>query len=319
MRNWVTVSLLAAFVIGLGTASADVISPNVPGAPGTGAVHYYARDRGQAVGYLGPDGTYTRASASDPWVGITPFSLPSQRLMPGESTWGIFAIRELEAGSTENPNYIQTLLGGSVYYEWTDTNNMTGNTAIVGMYYGGWDSKVTLSNGGTTLSVETVGAHIEVWAVDKSWINLEGSSQGPRFDPNWRTAANQYLGWVDSNATTSVKLLSGTSTSVRFIGTQLNGGANPFAFDGQSHLYFNVDANDSSGLWNSIWGGSNYFTDPTGAHADLDLSFDIDPGSYGWSTNSHDDGGVIVPEPATLGLLALGGLAMLRRRKTRAI
>jgi len=292
------------------------------------AVHFYNRDRDMTTGYLAADGTYTRATPTSAFspAGLTAFPDASllARSGPGggtESSWGIFAVRIIEAGATFAPGTpvadIFKKLSGDITYEWTDTNSMTNNTALVGVFYDGWDSSVTIA--GTTLIVQTKQTKFELWAVDKATVNTSGASQGPAFVPANRTAQNRYTGWVNGGGTL---LLSGLSTYERFVGTQTGGG--PFVFDGQTVAYIDITAAGvpgiGPGVWNTALANNNYFTDPDGGTtADMKLTFDIDPGLDGWNVNSHDDGGTLamVPEPLTMLGFVFSGLfagGYLRRR-----
>jgi len=295
-------------------------------------VHVYARDRDQSAGYAGDpagttnpaDGTYTRANSAAPWVGINRVVLPGnqQGLIGNEDTWAIFAVRVVDAAGMFSPGTpvadLFKKLPNEVTYEWTDTNNITNDTCLVGMVYGGWDSKVVVGSGGTSLTVYTKDLRMELWAVDKSAVDLIGASQGPAYDPLRRTAANRYTGWLDAaGVATGTCLLTGEASYHRFIGTELLPG-NPFTYDGQTVSYFSID-NNTNGIWNKGVTNGNYFTDPDGFSADMKLTFDIDPGQDGWSVNSHDDGGLTfaVPEPLTMLGFAFSGLfagGYLRRR-----
>jgi len=67
------------------------------------------------------------------------------------------------------------------------------------------------------------------------------------------------------------------------------------------------------------WGGDDPLTDKE--FAELACQWDITPGYGGdwfYDTDANTITFTLVPEPATLGLLAIGGLAMLRRRTVRA-
>lgn len=308
----------------------------VPSFAGTGDVlngfmagHFYTRDREQSTAYLGADGAYSAVNPTAAFTGpgslteIHPAGAFMTRSGTGgglEDVWGIFALRVLDAGAMFSPGTpfadIFRKLPVDVSYEWADmTNAMTGDTALVGVFYDGWTNSVVLGGGGTTLETRSTGIKFELWAVDKAAVNLEGGSQGPHFDANWRTAANRYTTWVTGGGTL---LLSGTSTFNRFVGTQLSSDPNALAFDGSSVTYFDVPTG-GPGLWNKLIGPGNYYTDPNGGIADIKLTYDIDPGLNGWAVNSHDDGGFTfaVPEPLTvLGVLvSVGSLGRYIRRR----
>lgn len=330
MRVWKLISV-ALVMAATGAAWAET----VPSFPVLGdkvgeysAVHIYTRDRDQSTGYLVTvDGTYTRATPVSAFAGpgvITAFSTPDQMLMAREggvgteSQWGIFAVRIMEAGDTQVPSDIfkQVVPPGDLTYEWTDTNIITGDTCLVGVFYDGWDSLVTIN--GNQLTTETQDIKFQLWAVDKAQVNLAGASQGPGYDANFRTARDRYTDWVEGTGTL---LLSGISTFQRFIGTQT--GLGPFLFDGQTVVYFDVSPDANFGIWNPLIAGGNYFTDPLGNIADIKMTYDIDPGTDGWALNSHDDGGLLVqgiPEPLTMAglFLGVGGVGRYIRRRMKA-
>ena len=131
--------------------------------------------------------------------------------------------------------------------------------------------------------------------------------------PASRTATNRYTGWVDDTDVTKVKLLSGISTYLEFAGSF--NVANQ-TFEGHSYVYFDVNENDATGLWNAAWGSNPFFIDPDGDEADVYFSWNLSVGSEGWSTDSNDDGAVM-PEPATVTLLLAGVAGLTARRKRR--
>jgi len=319
----------------------------VPSFPGTGDVavingqtemagHFYTRDREESTGYLAADGvspladgTYTRATPTSAFSpGLTQVQAADAHFMARsgvgggtEDQWGIFAMRVIDAGAMFAPGTptadISQKSPVDVSYEWADTNTMTGNTALVGIFYDGWTFSVTKA--GATLTTQSKGTKFELWAVDKSSLLTTFNSQGPAYDGNAgiRSAQNRYAGWVTGAGTL---LLTGNSVFEEFSGTQLS--AAPLAFDGFSHLYFDVPVG-GPGLWNPLLGTGDYFTAPNGAIADIKLTYDIDPGQNGWSVNSHDDGGFTfaVPEPLTmLGLVVgVGGVGRYMRRRMKAV
>lgn len=336
MRVCKMIGVVALVMVVTGTTWAvtvpaiPVLGDQFPPGSGNVAVHFYTRNRDQSTGYLTTvNGTYNATSPTAAFTGpgvLTELKAPDGMFMTragagggSEDTWGIFSMRIIEAGGMVSPGTpfadIFKKLGGDLTYEWTETNVMTGNTALVGVFYDGWDTQVVVN--GTALEVQTVGTRFELWAVDKALVNLEGASQGPHYDANWRTARNRYTTWVQGGGTL---LLDGNATYERFIGTQLS--STPLVFDGQTVVYVDIPT-VGAGIWDKFVGDGKYFTDPLGNKADLKLTNDIDPGADGWAVNSHDDGGFtfqLVPEPLTmLGvLLGVGGLGKYIRRRFQA-
>lgn len=313
MRAMKLLLLLGLILAVSGTAEAV----SVPGVPG-GPLRIYTRDRDQGTGYAGAAGTYTRATPEDVFVGLTAYAPAGVMPIPGhtvnEDTWGVFNFYQLSPGAVNPVGNDIVDAPGPMYYEWTGGDAMTGDTALVGVFWGGWDSKVTIGTA-NQLEVFVQDVYFELWAVDKTNVDLTYHKSGPAYDnPLDRQAVNRYDDWVDTADGTRQLLLSGTSTEFRFTGTQNLGTG---TFDGDTLTYWDID--QTVGAWGQDWTSPiPFFIDDFGNRADLKLTFNIDTGSNGWSVNSNDDGGaIVVPEPLTcMGLIlsAFGVGGYLRRR-----
>ena len=325
MRGLKLIALLGLILAVSGTAGAVT----VPSYPTGSAVYLENYDRDMGTAYFGPSDWYTRTVRGGTWSSANSSAFTT--VIPatgawagaGEDTWGIFDVATIAPGQKTGNNIIQV---GTPTYIWDSGSNMTGNTALVGVFYDGWDSQVIINNsappGSPILTVFAEEIKFELWAVDKSKVDLFYNRQGPAYDANLRTAQNEYLSWVDQSDTTAVKLLTGTSTEFRFTGSA---NSSDGTFDGQTLTYWDINENDSTGLWNANWGASSKidpFIDDFGNKADMKLTFDSHSGTQGWAINSTDSGGVgfVVPEPLTmLGVfLGIGGLGGYIRRRRMA-
>jgi len=330
MRALKLISAVALVMVVTGTTWAV----SVPPYPTNGAIYLENYDRDMGTAYVGPSDDYTRTARGGTWtsVGGSTFTtvVPATGAWPGanEDTWGIFSVATIAPGAKTGNNIIQT---GTPTYIWDSGNAMTGNTALVGIFYNGWDGQVIINNtappGSPILTVFAKEVKFELWAVDKSLVDLLYSRQCPAYTSvdgnNVRTAQDEFSNWIDATDMTKVKLLTGTSTEFRFTGSaNLNDGT----FDGQTLTYWDINENDASGLWNANWGTSalvDPFTDDFGNKADLKMTFDSHSGTQGWAVNSTDSGGLgfVVPEPMTMlcVFLSIGGLGGYIRRRRMAV
>ena len=211
---------------------------------------------------------------------------------------------------------------GSAHYDNSDGEE---DTWLVGMFWGANDTQAVLdepSASGTfqDLDVKAEHQHFEIYAVEKTQLNPPAGAEISLIDytPNTRTAENRYTGWLDPASWapgTYQKLLSGVSTYFQFTGQAYDNQQ----FQGDTIVFFNIDENDPTGLWNYTWGTQAILTDPDGNLADAYMSWDLDPSGQDWDTYSSDQGGVyVIPEPMTMAglMLGIGSLVgYIRRRR----
>ena len=307
-----------------GTAGAITL-PTVSNGP----VYIECYNRDQGTGYSATvDGTYSRTVPGGPFTGpgiITAFQDPTAGFLANEDTWGIFDFPTLAPGIKTGNNIIQDGTK-TPYYVWDSAHNMTGDTALVGLVYGGWDKTVSIVAvpalpGGPTISIQVAQVTFELYAVDKANVDLAFGRYGPGYVPGDRTAYNRYNDWVEANDP-KIKLLTATSTEFRFTGSQNLGN---LTFEGQTLTYWDVDPTDLTSLWNPTWGNNvDPFIDDFGNQADIKLTFNIHAGTEAWSVNSDDEGGesYVIPEPMTCLGFVLSSFALrgyLRRRRVAQV
>ena len=236
----------------------------------------------------------------------------------------------------------QTLSGVNTY---TGTTKLLAGTLKAGNDSAFGSSVITV-NGGTL--------NIRNYAVANT-INVTGASTVLMTTATTAQTANyangiSLAGWqraaVGTIGATTASLLSGTAAGASAVTTSwttnthsggaavitdvLNlagtGAGNPFVLQ----MTYTDDANDATamlGYWNSsqwvnaIYGGG--FSGP-GTFVNGAYTGTLAPGTWGrdtgsnqvWAVVNHNsEFAVVVPEPAALALLALGGLALLRRRR----
>lgn len=304
-----------AIVVGSVSAAWAATPPNV----GAGPLRLEGNNRDNGTGYVSlvpiqQQRTFDLSDAND-LADLQIFGSPGA--IGNEDTWGVFNLIGITSGKLDNNlvDFADVPIG---YYDWTQVNVMTNDTALVGIFWGGQDREVTIDFDGD-FSVLTDDVQFELWAVDKANVDLTPGWGGPEYVAARRTAANRYDGWVAAGDATKVKLLSGSSTYFEFAGS-INTGTVPVTFDGLTTSYWDIDENDASGQWNASWGQTAAFVDNDGNSADLYFTWNINSGTSGWTANSNDDGGVVViPEPMTIGALgmAMAGLGGYLRRRRR--
>jgi hypothetical protein len=318
MRS-IRIILAAGLILALSEAAWAYVAPPPPG----GSIYTFSRSRNQDMGT-----SYTTDSTASPPLN-TPFdphvtnlggavtiTPPRGQMGQTEDSWGLAFLYQLSTGRTAADGSIQPQPGG-LYYD-----NSAGDqgTWLVAMFYGGTDRQIVLRTPAaghvSDFQIVTTGTKIELWAVDKAALSaLADPNLLLDYTPGARTAPNQYIGWLDAlSEANGERLLTGTSRYQFFNGGVSDNGK----FDGTSNIYFDVDP--GSGAWDAL-AGSNYFPTPllsggTGSNSDMFLTF-ADQFSDTWGASSSDQGGWAghAPEPATLGLLLVGGLAIIRRRR----
>jgi hypothetical protein len=248
-------------------------------------------------------------------AGVTALSPRGQ--IEGEDGWGVALVYQLVNGVLAGDGSINPKTGGTYY----DNSAGLNNVWLVAVFHGGVDRSVTLRSPSaghlSDFDVVTTGTQMELWAVPKdSLSSVADPSLLVDYAAGNRTAANQYTGWLDATSMAAgIRLFTATSQYELFKGGLSANGK----FDGTMNMYF--DVNPESGAWASIADSDHYLTPTIGGNGDRHFS-DIfmtftDQYSDTWNALGSDQGGwdMKTPEPATLAMLALGALALLRRRK----
>jgi hypothetical protein len=254
---------------------------------------------------------------------------PGTRL---EDAWGIGLMYQIDGGRLYNPGSPGSMVGynGPLVYDNAAGTNVTWLTA---MFHGGLNTQVVTRQGrGVTTDgipigdqrqdVSTTGLAFDLYAVDATGINatLVGAAKDPidlaDHVATSRVDLNTSTGWTGDTISGSVLLATGTSNY--FQSTVVVDAAGNVVSNAQdaANAYFDVDPL-GAGSWNPAWGYSDRLLTPTGDPTNLWFQWTLDSGTRGWEVHSDDIGGAYAPEPATLALLALGGLALPRQRRQR--
>lgn len=286
MRATTKVVLLAVLVLGVaGTAGAAVIGGEViPN--GMIVIKYVNYDVGTL--YSVPNGLYQGEGNLD--------SL-SQTAPPGgqgiEDSWGIFRVES-----------ISDIAGTTTYY-----NRYTAPKEITGILWGERDTYLDQTGTGATLTQDIHGVGMSAAFFEDAAMNFDPTT-GPtaRVGNTYPTATDGQLIWTFNSVTgwdTSFpadEFLTTFRPNATAGDTSANGGM--FAATGAVPTWGTGSMNDildPDGIAPGVAGRSDF----TGR-----------VGTNGWQVNSNDPFMVtVIPEPATLSLLALGGMALIRRRQ----
>jgi len=213
-----------------------------------------------------------------------------------EDGWGIFKITSITDNNT----------GSRLYYD----NNPLNTVEYYGIYYGRIDNSVVCDDSGK-YTVQSQRFYFAIYEnVAGTFLGVDGLEQGSA----GRTEFTQYKGITGGKLVVSGEL---NVDSVYKLTYTLN--ENDALVSG-SFPYTSVIATDGAGYSNasgSIYGEKIASYDGLGDWVASGVgTLFIGPNTFGFA--SYDMTTVyVVPEPMTMGLLSLGGLAMLTRRRRR--
>ena len=248
---------------------------NVP--PGVTGLWRFQDSANKLTATIGVDLT-TSAAGNSAWM-----PGPWTVIEPGLSDGGVVQERSWDY-LTVNPSF--TANGGGSYVneytvavDYVQTSGLTSWNSLFQTSWGGNDSDGDLFTDGA--------GHIGIGAAGYSTLTYDAST--------WHRIV-----WSIDN---------GSFFRVYVDGTLFLDGT-PQDVDGRFSLYpdrFNLFADES---WEDQWGLVG-----TAATWNRALSSDEVAGMGGWIGGAAEPTPLMIPEPATLGLLALGGLTLLRRRR----
>lgn len=289
MRATTSAVLLAILVLGMaGTAGAAMIIDGNPIPNGPIVIKYVNYDVGTLYGvqnglYQG-EGNLNSLQQTGPKGG-----------QPGEDGWGIFRVES-----------ISDITGTISYY-----NRYTATTEITGILWGQRDTYLDQTGAGATLSQDIHGVGVHAAFFEDAAMNFN-----PLLGPTVRVG-NAYPTVTDGTPIWTFNSATGWDTS--FPADEFFTTFRPNATGGDTSANGGMFA--ATGAVPTFGTGSmNDLLDPDGIAIGVAGRADFTGrvGTNGWDVNSNDPFIVtVVPEPATLSLLALGGLALIRRRNRR--
>jgi len=228
-----------------------------------------------------------------------------------EDSWGLVRITDIIYGNVTGTDSTfgdgsdasppgNFITAGAPY--WGEGTN---DEYLVGMYWGVQDQVVECVVPDVYYRIWSSNGQADVFVVD-------GYPGDPAVDaalhPSNRTDEDEFNNWF--NRGTDELFIGGSVDYFRFSGDAVN----PEDYDGQNEVLLSF----SRGTQYPAVDG-NWWTAPDGNSADMWQSWNIgDPFVYSndW-VGSEDTGRLnVVPEPATLGLLSLGVLAIFRRKRS---
>jgi len=221
-----------------------------------------------------------------------------KKFMEGEDGWGLIKLIDIWDGV---PNATNTDINKDEMY-WVTGDN---DSYLQGMYWGVQDQRVEV------LDVDVMRIYSTGLQFNLYEVAVDGGV-GTDYDPGDRVAMDTFGAWVDGSGTLQAK---GEGVWERFIGD-----ADASGVDGQTLVYLNVN----EGAWNDVldpfWQITQSDKDglfDTSELADLYQTWSIIGTNQERWTNGEDAGrGYVIPEPATICLLSIGALALVRRKRS---
>ncbi|MBE3096615.1 MAG: PEP-CTERM sorting domain-containing protein [Planctomycetes bacterium] len=324
--RWLTLLLAGCFLT-------VVSSPAWAGAinftqPWSGPIVLHLTDYDMSTVYSGPAGIYPRIDTA---AGLAVFTAAGGIVstapgsVAGEDGWGVFTVDQILTGTVLGPNSIQAT--GTILW-----SNGQDGAELVGMFYGLNDVNLRINVDGSQ-TVDSAGMLYDFYAQTLGTFNPNQGSAG-------RTGAGAYLtvggpggvggasNWVGGDAATGfIAPLTGVAPP----NIEQKSGfdptlAVPFAA-GRADVFFDVTRGDL-GPGMPVTLDTNFFqgadsTGPTTADIYLAITTYANnpknvPGGFDWTVTSSDPASTsVTPEPATMVLVALGGLGVLFGRKRK--
>jgi autotransporter-associated beta strand protein len=189
-------------------------------------------------------------------------------------------------------------------------NNISGGNEVVAMQ---WRTR----NANETYPSQTMPPIARAWCLVSDVVTVSGMAGG--YGDPARTDA--FALQVSYDPSQLVLAPGGTEESIAAGGCIYLAWLNPTGWNGTDPLW--VNAGDGNFGNNASLAQEGYF----GSFADFEAVYGTDLNAYlgawgvdtvtdvAWAVLNHNSDFAVVPEPATLALLALGGLAMMARRK----
>ena len=286
MRTPTGIALLTVLVLGVaGTAGAAVIIDGVTIPNGPIVINYRNYDVGTR--YNVQNGKWTGEGALDGLAQTGPVGG-----LPNEDSWGIFRV-----------DSITDTTGTIDYY-----NRWTASTEITGLLWGERDTYLDQTDvaGAVTQDIHGIGMCAAFF---------EDST--PDFDPTPGPTArvgNTYPTVTDGQLIWTFNSVPGWDIS--FPADEFFTTFRPNAAVGDTSANGGMFA--ATGDTAIGTGSMNDLLDPDGIAVGVAGRADFTGlvGTLGWDVNSYDPFKVmVIPEPATLALLALGGIVLIRRRR----
>ena len=240
-----------------------------------------------------------------------------------EDTWGVFQVVSIYKGYITPGGTIARMTGsGSLLW----VEKLTDDREIVGTFWGLEDLAITTSNTGAQ-TIQSRGLELLLYdqkfgtfAAAGGTSNGSADRIGTGYDgigPN--SVDGTSVAWM--HATSSPGFLGDGTFATEFIANFDPNVLTPGATAGSAEFYVDVDSTVGQG--GALYGLGDWHQGVGGETADLRFVITVSannptntPGGFDWTVTTTDDvDGSMVPEPATMVLVALGGLGMLLRRR----
>jgi len=225
-----------------------------------------------------------------------------------EDAWGIFRITEIRTDD------------GTTRLLWS--NAVDTKQELVGFFFGGVDTAVKIEYL-PDQKIQTDNFTFLLYQQDKNLFDATLGSGG-RIDFDSYTGIGQDASAslvIEAHSTAGVPKIADANAPAGQIADFTTSDPNTGAGYGTSKQFLEI----TGGAWAPLWEVKDYyfgtsdFRFGTSQVGDLFVESDIvpyDAGLTDWINTSDDPGrGNVVPEPATLSFLILGGMALLKRRR----
>jgi len=233
------------------------------------------------------------------------FSASGEGLLPNEDMFGLVDLYSLCYGTVTGGG--TDIAVGTSYWAKGDNSEY-----LRGMFWGGQDQRVYIGDdgeGGKEVRIYTTDVHYNIYEMNTDFTG-GGPQVEPTLEPGDRDGVDYFTGWRGNGEGTLQA--EGISSFFRF--ESVSGGTTI----GQTELYLDV----TGGAWDPLI--DDFWTVPSsvgglfdgGAPTDLKQSWTILSESGPWIKSEDVGKGYVIPEPTMIGLLGLGALAVLRRKRS---